>query len=165
MRNPQPVSAPEAVHPLDAVERMISSNEWSFERSDDEITIVVAGRWANYHISFTWMEDIGVLHFACAFDLKVSDLRVAEVKDLVALINGQLWVGHFDLWSQDEMMMFRHGQEGAEGAISPQQCRNVLVKGLEACEGYFPAFQFVVSAGKPAREALDMAMFQTWGEA
>ena len=36
---------------------------------------------------------------------------------------------------------------------------------LDACEGYFPAFQFVVWAGKPAREALDAAMFETSGEA
>ncbi len=31
--------------------------------------------------------------------------------------------------------------------------------------GLLPAFQFVVWAGKPAREALDAAMFETSGEA
>jgi hypothetical protein len=32
-------------------------------------------------------------------------------------------------------------------------------------ERYFQAFQFVVWAGKSARESLDAAMFQTAGEA
>ena len=46
-----------------------------------------------------------------------------------------------------------------------QQCQALLSSALESCEGYFPAFQFVVWAGKPAREALDAAMFETSGEA
>jgi hypothetical protein len=41
----------------------------------------------------------------------------------------------------------------------------MLSSALEACEGYFPAYQFVVWAGKPARQALDAAMFETSGEA
>ena len=41
----------------------------------------------------------------------------------------------------------------------------MLVGAIHACERYFPAFQFVVWAGKPARAALDAAMFETSGEA
>jgi hypothetical protein len=36
---------------------------------------------------------------------------------------------------------------------------------VEASERYFPALQYVVWAGKSAREALDAAMFETSGEA
>ena len=36
---------------------------------------------------------------------------------------------------------------------------------LNSCERYFPAFQFVIWAGKSAREAMDSAMFETSGEA
>jgi len=41
----------------------------------------------------------------------------------------------------------------------------LLATALDACERYFPAFQFVVWAGKPARVALDAAMFDTQGQA
>ena len=41
----------------------------------------------------------------------------------------------------------------------------MLACALDACERYFTAFQFVVWAGKGAREALDAAMFDTSGEA
>ena len=41
--------------------------------------------------------------------------------------------------------------------------RGAALTALDACERYFPAFQFVVWAGKPAREALDAAMFETQG--
>ena len=163
----QGLSEESRINPLDVVERMASGNDWSFERAgDDEITILIAGRWTDYQVSFSWMNDIEALHLACAFDMKVPERRRVEVQQLVALINEQLWVGHFDLWILDGLVMFRHAMVLSGGAEpSNVQCQTLLGKALEACEGYFPAFQFVVWAGKGAREALDAAMFQTSGEA
>jgi hypothetical protein len=48
---------------------------------------------------------------------------------------------------------------------SGKQCEALLATALDACERYFTAFQFVVWAGKTARESLDAAMFETSGEA
>ena len=155
-------------NPLDVVERIASINDWSFERAgdDDEITMLVGGKWSDYQVSFTWMHDIEALHLACAFDLKVPERRRDEVQKLIALVNEQLWIGHFDLWTQDGMVMFRHALVLAGGVeATSQQCQAMLSSALESCEGYFPAYQFVVWAGKPAREALDAAMFETSGEA
>ena len=46
-------------NPLEVVERMASTNDWSFERAgEDEITILVRGKWTDYQVSFTWMDDI-----------------------------------------------------------------------------------------------------------
>ena len=155
------------VNPVDLVENLAALNDWSFDRSaDDEITISVSGRWGDYHASFTWMDDIESLHLACAFDLKVPDRRRAEVKDLVQLINEHLWLGHFDLWPQEGVVMFRHGLLLAGGAEpSGRQCEAQLDAAIEACDRYYQAFQFVVWAGKSAREAMDSALFETVGEA
>jgi hypothetical protein len=160
-------SEPQRINPLDVVERVAGTHDWSFERaSEDEITILVAGKWADYQVSFTWMTDIEALHLACAFDLKVSERRRAEVQQLISLINEQLWVGHFDLWTQDGIVMYRHALVLTGGiAASGRQCEALLGTALDTCERYFPAFQFVVWAGKGAREALDAAMFETSGEA
>ena len=154
------------INPLDVVERVAGTHEWSFERSsEDEITIAVEGRWSDYQISYTWMTTIEALHLACAFDLKVPERRRAEVQQLISLINEQLWVGHFDLWVQDGIVMFRHALVLAGTDPSGPQCESLLGTALNTCERYFPAFQFVVWAGKGAREALDAAMFETSGEA
>ncbi len=159
-------SQPHRINPLDVVERVAGTHEWSFERSnEDEITIAVEGRWSDYQISYTWMTTIEALHLACAFDLKVPERRRAEVQQLISLINEQLWVGHFDLWIQDGIVMFRHALVLAGTDPSGSQCESLLGTALDTCERYFPAFQFVVWAGKGAREALDAAMFETSGEA
>ena len=155
------------VNPLEVVERVAASNDWSFERAgEDEITILVRGKWADYQVSFTWMFDIEALHLACAFELKVPERRRAEMIQLISMINEQMWIGHFDLWMQDGIIMYRNALVLAGGvAASGAQCETLLVTALDACERYFPAYQFVVWANKPAREALDAAMFETAGEA
>jgi hypothetical protein len=154
-------------HPLDVVERIASHRHWSFDRAEtDEMSISVAGRWADYDIAFTWIEDVEALHVACAFDLKVPERRRQEVLQLISYINEQLWVGHFDLWSTENVVMFRHALLLAGGADPTQgQCETMLRVAVEACERYFQAFQFVIWAGKSAREALDSVLFETEGEA
>jgi hypothetical protein len=154
-------------NPLDVVEHMAAGNNWPCERAgEDEVTLVVTGRWTNYQVSFTWMGDIEALHLACAFDMRVPELRLNEVQQLVALINEQLWIGHFDIWMQNGVVMFRHALVLAGGvAASDRQCEALLGSALDTCERYYPAFQFVVWAGKSAREAMESAMFETSGEA
>jgi hypothetical protein len=154
-------------NPVDAIERLAALNDWSFDRADeDEISISVAGGWTDYSVAFTWLQDLEALHVACAFDLKVPAPRKAEALKLVALINEQMWVGHFDVWPADGVIMFRHALLLAGGAeLSGRQCESVLTTAVTACERYYQAFQFVVWAGKSGRDALETAMIETRGEA
>ena len=154
-------------NPLEVVENMATTHQWSFERAcEDELTIVVRGKWTDYQLSFTWMHDIEAMHVACAFELKVPERSHAEVGRLIAMINAQMWIGHFDLWSKDGLVMFRHSLVLAGGVeASGRQCEVLLSTALDASERYYPAFQFVVWAGEGAREALEAAMFETAGQA
>jgi hypothetical protein len=154
-------------NPLAAVEDVAADNNLPFERSgEDEITIVSKGNWTDYQLSFTWMTEIEALHLACAFDMKIPEPRKSEVQRLIAAINEQLWVGHFDIWTHTGMIMYRQALVLPGGIpASTAQCEVMLVSAIHACERYYPAFQFVVWAGKSAGEAMSAAMFDTAGEA
>ena len=162
-----PIEPNRAEHPVDVVERLASLRDWSFDRDDeDEISISVDGESASYNVAFTWLSDLEALHVGCAFDLKVPERRRVEIQTLVAMINEQLWIGHFDLWNKESVVMFRHALLMAGGADPDgRQCEAILKMAITACDRYFQAFQFVLWAGKSAREALDGAMFETQGEA
>jgi hypothetical protein len=152
--------------PLDIAEHMARSNEWPFERTNEsEVTLLVRGKWTDYRVSFSWMPGLEALHVACAFDVKVPERSQAEVQKLIALINARLWVGHFDLWTEDGMVLHRHSLVLSGAEASKSQCEVLLSSALDACERYYPAFQFVVWAGEGAREAMEAAMFETAGEA
>ncbi len=154
-------------NPVDMIEIVAATNDWSFERAgENEIAMTVAGHWSDYHVSFSWMEEFEAVHLACAFDFKVPANRIGEVIKLLSRINGQVLMGHFDLWEQEDVILFRQSLLLAGGAEpTSQQVEVLLSSALEACETYFQAFQFVVWSGMEARPAIDAVLFETLGEA
>jgi hypothetical protein len=154
-------------NPVDSIELIAAQNDWSFERSgEDEITVSVQGDWCDYHVSFSWMEDIEALQLACAFDIKVLEARRNEVVRLLAMINEQMWVGHFDLWQREGVIMYRNALLLAGGVeAGDEQIAAMMENALEACERFYQAFQFVVWAGKSAKDALEHSLIETVGEA
>ena len=154
-------------HPLAVVEDIAADNNWAFERSGaDELTIISSGELTDYQLSFTWMSEIEALHLACAFDMKIPPARREEVQRLIAGINERLWLGHFDLWTHTGMIMHRQALVLPGGiTASNAQCKSMLAGALTTCERYFPAFQFVVWAGKSTPEAMAAATFDTVGQA
>lgn len=155
------------MHPLDTVEQLVALQDWPFDRSsDDEINLSVSGKWADYQVSFTWRDEMEGLHLACTFDIKVPELRRREVGRLVSRVNEHLWLGHFDLWPDEGVLLFRYGLLLAGGAaLTDGQCEAMLKLALETCERYYPSFQYAIWAGKSADEAMEAALFDTVGEA
>ena len=144
-------------NPLDVVERLASFHEWSFDRADEnEISITVSGSWCDYHVAFTWIDDMEALHVACAFDLKVPARRRADVLELVSLVNEQLWVGHFDLWASEDVVMFRHALLLAGGAeATGRQCETLLKAAIDACDRHYrPSSSWCGPASPRARRSM-----------
>lgn len=154
-------------NPVDMIEFVAAANDWTFERSgEDEIAMTVEGKWSDYHVSFSWMEEWEALHIASAFDIRVPEFRVTEVMKLLSLINGQVLMGHFDLWTQEDVVIFRQTLLLAGGAEpTNKQVEVLLSNALESCEAYFQAFQFVVWSGMDAQSAIAAVLFETQGEA
>lgn len=152
--------------PVDLIEDVAHSNSWPFEREGDEIRLGVDGHAGAYHLSFSWMDDVEALHLGCAFDLDVPKRRRDEVNRLLTLVNGQILMGHFDLWERENAVVFRQSLL-LSGGVEPttEQVEQLLACALEACECYRPACCFVARSQFDAREAMDAVIFETAGEA
>jgi len=157
------ISAP---HPLDMLERSVEENGWAFERATrDELNLSVAGRWCDHHFSFTWREDLQSLHLSSAFDMRVGEDRRGDIAYLLMYVNARLWIGHFDLWPDDGSIVFRHAMIFPDALASSAQCEALLNLAVEACEHYYPAFQFVLWGGKSAEEAVAASVLECVGQA
>ena len=154
-------------NPVDLVEAVAQLNSWPFEREDeDEIVLGVEGHAGAYQLAFSWVDDVEALHLGCAFDLPVRGGREGEVQRLLTLVNGQMLMGHFDLWEKEGQVVFRQSLLLAGGTEpSTEQVEQLLACALEACECYRPACRFVASAELDAREAMDFVVFETHGQA
>jgi hypothetical protein len=155
------------LNPLDRVERLAEHHAWNVDRTNDhEVVMLLAGGWADLNVSFTWRDDLEALHFACVLDLKVPEKRRDEVARLLAIINSQMFHGHFDLWTVDGSIVFRHALLLTGGAqANDAQCEAMVRIGVESSQRYYPAIQFVIWAGKTAEDALESSMLETQGEA
>ena len=156
-----------AANPLDLVEQVVSANDWPFDRrNDEEMAVEVPGKWCDYSLYFAWREDIGALHFTCAFDMKVQSAKRPPVYELLALVNERLWLGHFGLWVDEAVPMFRHSvlMRGISSSTL-EQIEDLVDIALTECERFYPAFQFVIWGGKTAPEAIAAALLDTVGEA
>lgn len=151
--------------PIDVIEQIVAANEWPFDRaSDGELSVAVTGSWCDYHLGFSWREPERALQLTLALDMRVPPARRAEIYHLLGLINEQLWLGHFDLWSEDGAVLFRHASLIGE-TVSVGVCEELIDIAIATCERFYPAFQFVLWGGKSAGEALAASMIETVGEA
>ncbi len=154
-------------NPIDRVERLAEQQHWSIDRTgDDEVVMSVTGGWCDLNLSLSWRADLEALIVACTYDMRVTDKRRDEVSRLLTLINSQLMHGHFDFWPEFGHIMFRNSLILAGGAeANDAQCETLIRLGIENCQRYYPAVQFVVWAGHSAEQALSSALLETHGEA
>ena len=154
-------------NPLDVVEEIVTAHEWPFDRQgDEELSVSVAGSWCDYHLGFSFSTSKGGLQLICAYDIRVPQNRHRDVHSLLAQVNEHLWLGHFEIWSDDSVPMFRHAiLTRGGGAVGAVQMEELIEIAITECERFYPAFQFVIWGGKSADEAVTMAMLETMGEA
>lgn len=162
----QGIAAPPA-NPLDLVEEIVASNDWAFDRtSRAEMVVEIAGSWSDYSLYFIWREELSVMQFCCACEMRIPSPRRNAVHELLAAVNDKLWFGHFGLAPEDNLLTFRHAVllRGARGA-SVEQLEDMVDIALTECERFYPAFQLVVWGGKAPQEAILAAMLDPVGEA
>ena len=154
-------------NPLDIIEQYAIDNEWPFERaSEEELTAGLSGGWCDYHLWFLWRDDIQALQFSCAYDVKIPGARRGELFTLLSRINDSLPFGHYNLWKDDGVLMFRHTLllRGTPG-VCAEQLEDLLNTAVAENERYFPALQYVLWGGKTPDEAVELAMLETAGMA
>ena len=159
---------PDASAPIDMLEAYYAAHGWEHQRHDDEIVATVKGSWTSYELRAMWREDDSVVQFLAFPDIKVADDRRTAMYETLALVNEQLWVGHFELWSQSGILLYRHAAmiDGEEdGTMSLSAAELLIESAVDECERFYPVFQFVLWGGKSPRDALAAALVETQGEA
>lgn len=153
--------------PLDIVEQVVIAEQFSYERTEDgELHFSAPGSWQDHPVWFSWSPGIETLHICLALETKAPPAKRIEICELVAMLNERLWLGHFDVWAEDNAIVYRNALPLPAGAEpDPAQVAALIAAALEAGERFYPAMNFLVWAGKSPKEAVAAAMFETAGEA
>ena len=153
--------------PVDMIASLFEARGWPCEFvSDDELTGEIQGSWANHQLRAIWRTEDHVLQILCLPDIRIADDKRQAVFELMALINEQVWIGHFDIWSNGSVLLYRHGlMLGDEGLLSLSQAQAAIEAAVDECDRFYPAFQFVLWGDKSPADALSSAMVDAAGEA
>ncbi|MEO1488177.1 MAG: YbjN domain-containing protein [Pseudomonadota bacterium] len=153
--------------PVEMLAALFEARGWPCEvTSQEEMNGEVQGSWAKYQLRAIWRSADNVLQFLCLPDIRVSEEKRPRAYELLSLINEQMWLGHFDIWSNGDVLLYRHGAMlGADGMLSIDQAQALVENAIDECDRFYPAFQFVLWGDKAPREALEAAMVDVGGEA
>ena len=162
------VESPAAVaDPLESLAAVAGALEIDVDRVDEvELHLAMPGAWRDAGLWFTWRPELSTIQMGAPLDIKVPEARVLETARLVTLINERLWIGHFDLWTEDRTLIYRNAIVLPEDASLDGVQAQVLIQGAgEAVDRFYPAFNYLLWGGKSPEDALEASMFETHGNA
>lgn len=167
MRSMSDESGSEDAAPVEMLAALFEARGWTHEFvNDDEIVGEVKGSWASYEIRCIWRAEDRVLQVLCLPDVRVPDTKRAAIHEMLALINEQVWLGHFDIWSNGGVLLYRHALLlGDEGLLSVGQAQVAIEAAVDECDRFYPAFQFTLWGDKSPTDALASALVDAAGEA
>ncbi len=152
---------------LDVIQQIVDANDWAFERpNDEELAVQLPGRWSDFNFYASWDQELSAMQFTMSLHMRVPAARRSAVHELLALANEKVWMGHFAVWHDEGWLVYRHALPFRDcPGPSFAQMQDLIETAIAECERFYPAFQYVIWAGKPAEEALAAAMIETQGEA
>lgn len=155
------------VDPLHAIETAANALDLEAERVDsDELHLSLPGQWRDIGVWFAWRRDLKTIQMGAPLDLKAPPEKAAEAARLVALVNERLWIGHFDLWAEDNSIVYRNAMVLPENGVFDRSQADAVISGAsEAIDRFFPAFNFLIWGGKSPEDALQSSLFETAGSA
>ncbi len=155
--------------PVDILAAWYEAQGWAHERvCEEEVVAATNGAWGQYELRGIWREDDRVLQFLAFPDITVQPDKFAAIYETLGLINEQMWLGHFELWSGNGAIVFRHATllESQDGPhLDTEQADALIDSAMGELDRFYPVFQFVLWGGKSPSEAISAAMVETQGEA
>lgn len=157
-----------AARPLDVVEQLLESFEWSFSRrGEEELTALVESDYGACELHFRWGQELEALFFACYRALEVKPSSFQEALRLLSGVNERLWLGHFNILEEADCLVFRHTLpvRNCTSGVTEEQLEDLIATALFESEKILPALLLLSSEDQAVRDALPLAMAEVGGEA
>jgi len=125
--------------PIDVIEQIVSANEWAFERpNDEEMAVQLPGRWCDLNFYVSWEEALNTMQFTLSLQMRVPSIKRCVVHELLALVNDKVWMGHFTVWQDEGLLVYRHALPRRDTAgPSHGQMEDLIQNALDEVERFY----------------------------
>ncbi len=156
-------------NPISAFEEIVNEQNWPIDprSGENSLTFTVKGKVASYTIHMEWQEEFAALLFACVIEMDVNEKHKAHAAEVLAQLNENLWLGHFDLSTDGILPTFRHTMllRGIPAQISAELMADLTDLATAECDRFHSTFKMLGSGDIRTRDTLSAAVFETIGEA
>lgn len=162
-----PSLIPPIGHPIELIKGFVDINDWPLHHvTPDEISIEMANKWSVYTLTFTYDEIYSALHTSVQMDILITKQHYDDARKVITTLNRNIWMGHFDLITDEGTVMFRHvvPLRGTGGA-TPEQIKDLIDIALGECERAYPALFQIATGVVSAETATDSVLMETVGSA
>lgn len=143
-------------NPIDTIEHIFKHDSVSFDRrKETELVAEVQGKWDNMLIFFAYEEHLRCLHISCLLNIETSTVDRSKMFELLAMLNENLWLGHFSYWSEQKMPIFKHSiilQDSEE--LFTGKINKIIELSIMECERVYPIFNAVMRKNIAPEQAL-----------
>jgi len=143
-------------NPIDTIENIFARDNVSFDRrKENELVAEVLGKWDNMLIFFAYEEHLHCLHISCLLNIETAAVDRSKMFELLALLNENLWLGHFSYWSEQKMPIFKHSlilQDNEE--LFTSKISKIIELSIMECERVYPIFNAVMRQNISPTQAL-----------
>jgi hypothetical protein len=148
-------------NPLDTIENIFIRENINFDRrKDNELVAEVLGKWDNMLVFFAYEEHMRCVHISCLLNIESSAVDRSKMFELLAMLNENLWLGHFSYWSEQKMPIFKHSiilQDEEE--LFSDKISKIIELSIMECERVYPIFNAVMRQDiSPAQAMYSRAM-------
>jgi hypothetical protein len=150
------VEKQDTYNPIDSIEYILGRDNIICERrKENELVAEVHGKWDNMLIFFAFEPHMRCLHLSCLLNIGTAAVDRSKMFELLALLNENLWLGHFSYWSEQKMPIFKHSiilQDDEE--LFVHKIGQIIELAIMECERVYPIFNAVMKQNIPPAEAL-----------
>ena len=152
-------------NPLDNIEDILASNDWDFDRmNDQELVVTIAGKYCDYRLIFLWQPDMKGLQLCVQYGFEISPLNLHKAGKILMTLNERAWMGHFEISSDTCIPTFRYTYLFHNMSKNTHEdLENIVDIALAQCESNYAAFSLLTGDDAANDETLPLALMETVG--
>ena len=154
-------------NPIDYIEEYFSRfSHDTLRDSEDKITINTKGLWNTYKISIIWCETKKMFEINTYLDNSGKTRTNNSVYFLISKVNEKTGMGHFNFNTKLNTIFFNYkASVKGQDSITIEQVEHFVDMAVEECDRFFPVFYVFFNKKKSPKNAIDIAILETCGEA
>jgi len=154
-------------NPIDFIEEYVVCDEkHKLRDSRDEITILTKGLWNSYNISFKWNNQKRIIEVNSYFETYKKDKVKNSIYSLISSVNQKVTVGFFNFCPKLNTIFYSYNISiKGQNFLSLEQVHDFIDIVTSECDRFFPVFFIYLYKKQNPKNAIEIALVDTRGEA